>query len=441
MRLAGRAGRAETTPARWVLPGEIALPDDDRPTGYRRTLRDWAVDFALFGAAALIGVRLWMDGTPAADQVGWAEAVNPWVGAAACAALWLRRRCPVALVVAMMPAMWLAETALGAVVVAIFTVAVHRRWQVAGLMTVPFVLMGLMAGYVDPEPELARVGTMVMITSFFVVPFVVGVAVRSRRQLVISLHRDAERQRREHERRLEHTRRDERERIAHEMHDVLAHRISLLTVHAGALAYRTERSETGTAPALNSAEVASAVAVIKDNADHALSELGEVLRVLRWGPEPVTSSSTEPAWQNQRLDRVAELVEEARAVGQHVDFDPGCVVDERASIRGQVQRTAYRVVQEGLTNARKHAPARPVHVRLAGQPGADLEISVTNPMPPAAQRGAIAGVGLTGLAERVAIDGGVLDFDAGPHTFRLWARLPWPHDRATDRAGQGPPRR
>jgi signal transduction histidine kinase len=90
-------------------------------------------------------------------------------------------------------------------------------------------------------------------------------------------------------------------------------------------------------------------------------------------------------------------------------------------------RTVYRVVQEALTNARKHAARQPVTVLLAGQPGRRLLVVVTNPTAaPAADRVPGSGTGLVGLRERVQLAGGRLDAKSGRGRFRLWAVLPWP---------------
>jgi signal transduction histidine kinase len=89
-------------------------------------------------------------------------------------------------------------------------------------------------------------------------------------------------------------------------------------------------------------------------------------------------------------------------------------------------RTAYRVVQEALTNARKHAPGQPVRIALGGEAGARLEIAVSNPLGPAGARLPGTGRGLVGLTERVRLAGGQLDHQRTGGEFRLRAWLPWP---------------
>ncbi|MFB9838380.1 sensor histidine kinase, partial [Actinoallomurus acaciae] len=91
-------------------------------------------------------------------------------------------------------------------------------------------------------------------------------------------------------------------------------------------------------------------------------------------------------------------------------------------------RAAYRVTQEGLTNARKHAPGRSVEVLVRGGPGTRLLIDISNPLPAAETAPAVpgGGLGLVGLTERVRLAGGRLDHQITDREFRLQAWLPWP---------------
>ena len=160
-----------------------------------------------------------------------------------------------------------------------------------------------------------------------------GLFVRARRELVRSLRAQADRAGDE-------ARAAERQRIAREMHDVLAHRLSLLSVHAGALEFRPD------APA---EEVAEAAGVIRESARAALEELREVIGVLR--EEERGDGPPEPP--QPALADLPALVEESRAAGMRLtaQIELGDVAPPPA-----LGRTAYRIVQEGLTNARKHAP-------------------------------------------------------------------------------------
>jgi signal transduction histidine kinase len=99
------------------------------------------------------------------------------------------------------------------------------------------------------------------------------------------------------------------------------------------------------------------------------------------------------------------------------------------------------VVQEGLTNARKHAPGEPVAVTFAGRPGARLEVSVVSRLAPGTVAAAVpgTGTGLIGLAERLELAGGGLESAAGGGEFRLRAWLPWPDPADTGAAYADPP--
>jgi signal transduction histidine kinase len=230
-----------------------------------------------------------------------------------------------------------------------------------------------------------------------------GLFVRARRQLVRSLREQADRAGDE-------ARATERRRIAREMHDVLAHRLSLLSVHAGALEFRPD------APA---GEVAEAARVIRESARAALEELRGVIGVLR---EDTGESLTQPP--QPTLADLPALVEESRAAGMRITarIAPGDAAPPAA-----VGRTAYRIVQEGLTNARKHAPGAAVTLTVEAPDGA-LRVEVRSLAPVAVAPGSPlpgAGTGLIGLAERVTLAGGELEHGVDPEgAFVLRARLP-----------------
>ena len=408
------------TVPRWLLPGELAALGRRTPRP-GRTARDWAADVVLFAAAAVVWLETWMAAPPYYVEAvpGWMSTADPWVGAVACLALWWRRRWPVAIALGTIAALMIADSALGASLVMVLTVAVHRDWPVASLVTVGYLVPTTLFIATNPQPGLARWPGVALVALMYLVPLGWGLAVRARRQLVVSLRRDAERERQEHRLRLVDARRAERERIAREMHDVLAHRVSLISVHAGALSYRTAQADAGSGRPLDPAEVGQAIDVISDNARHALVELREVLSVLRDGDAPLD----EPP--QPRIADIARLVGEARAAGQRVAYEPG--VDGADGLPPAVQRTVYRAVQEGLTNARKHAPGAAVEVTVAGSPGDEVVATVTNPLTvpaPIALPG--AGAGLAGLGERVALDGGTVEHGVCGDAFRLRARIPWP---------------
>ncbi|MET8838070.1 histidine kinase [Micromonospora sp. NPDC004540] len=399
----------------WLLPGSLA----PAARVVRRTPRDWLVD----GLAFLISVA-WVllcygDSVQPKPEFAlnlgpaWLNDLDLAVGLLASAALWLRRRWPVGLAVAAAPLALFSVTSGIALLIILFTIVVHRRLVVAlalvgwHLVTTPFYLA------VRPDPVLPFWAAVAWTLLFIGATVAWALFVRARRQLVLSLRDRAERAEAEQQLRLDQARQLERTRIAREMHDVLAHRISLLSLHAGALEFR---------PDAPPAEVARAAGVIRASAHAALQDLREVIGVLR--AEPAAEAT--PERPQPTLDDVPALVAESRTAGVRVS-----VVDEvadPAAVPAAVGRSAYRIVQEGLTNARKHAPGAVVTVRLAGSPGDGLAVEIRNPWPVGEAGSPIpgTGTGLVGVAERVTLAGGRLDHGRDADgDFRLTAWLPW----------------
>jgi signal transduction histidine kinase len=127
------------------------------------------------------------------------------------------------------------------------------------------------------------------------------------------------------------------------------------------------------------------------------------------------------------LAQVVDLVEESRQAGMHIDLEDRVV--DKADIPATSGRTVYRVVQEGLTNARKHAPKTPVSVIMEGAPGVGLTLEVRQPLvagPSPKKSIPGSGTGLVGVAERIGLAGGRLEHGpTGSGDYRLWAWLPW----------------
>jgi signal transduction histidine kinase len=438
------AGAApETGPRRRMLLAELL--SDGRPGRVRRTPRDWLVDALIFGWTLLWWLVV-VAGADLGHLPDWYQLLDPVVGMICCLAVWLRRRWPLGLAVALLPASMMINTGFGALMVVLFNAGLRLPWRSSLTMLVAYVATATPYLLAYTLPYEGGWVTVAFSAAFYLAAFAWGVALQARRQELVRLRQDAVRERAEHARRLADTRRAERTAIAREMHDVLAHRISLLSVHAAALAYRTGQSATGAGQPLTDAQVAGSAQIIRDNAHQALEELREVLTVLRAG-EPGAGAGTlaavngvgrgrRPAAEldggrpQPLISDVGELVREAEAAGQRVEFRD--LLDRRAAaaLRPQPQRTVYRVVQEGLTNARKHAPGTKVTVELAGRPGRGLTVRVCNPLPTGMTRAEIPGAqaGLTGLGERAALDGGSLRHGSTDGEFQLLARLPWAHD-------------
>ena len=240
-----------------------------------------------------------------------------------------------------------------------------------------------------------------------------GQGARARQALLASLRERARRAEAEQASRVAEARVAERARIAREMHDVLAHRLSLLATYAGALEYRPDAPPE---------QLARAAGVVRAGVHQALDELREVITVLR--DDDVDGKHPLPGVAD--LDG---LIAETRDAGTAVDVTRR--VTQPEDLPGGLGRTAYRVVQEGLTNARKHAPGQPVRVLLAGKPGGRLVVELANPVGPADPVINGSGTGLIGLTERVRLAGGEIDHTIsadGEFVLRAW--LPWPAQTA-----------
>ncbi|MET9451665.1 sensor histidine kinase [Streptomyces cinerochromogenes] len=406
----------EITGRRWLFPSALIheLDPDAGALGRRprRTARDWVVDFFCFLLAVLIGL-LSADSLRHEDLPDGYAALDQVLGALACAAVWLRRRWPVGLAVAMVPVAFLSNTAGGAGVVALFTLAVHRPFRyVAWAGGVSVALLPVFY-WLRPDPDVPYVGavaTGVLLTAAMVGW---GMFVRSKRQLMLSLRDRARHAETEARLRAEQAQRLAREAIAREMHDVLAHRLTLLSVHAGALEFRPDAAR---------AEIARAAGVIRESAHEALQDLREIIGVLRAG-EAEEPSGGRPQPTLAALDT---LVAECREAGMEVSLDHR--VADPGAVPASVGRTAYRIAQEALTNARKHAPGTEVTLRLAGAPGDGLTVTVANPAPPAEVPPVPgSGQGLIGLTERATLAGGHLRHGVRPDGgFEVRGWLPWP---------------
>jgi signal transduction histidine kinase len=198
------------------------------------------------------------------------------------------------------------------------------------------------------------------------------------------------------------------------MHDVLAHRISLLSLHAGALEFRPEAPPE---------EVARAAAVIRASAHQALDDLRAMIGVLRDVADGGAPRPPQPT-----LAALPGLLEESGAAGMRLHADVR--LPDLAAVPDAIGRHALRIVQEALTNARKHATSAPVDLRVEGAPGKGLAIEVRNPtFALAAGSPEIpgTGTGLVGLAERATLSGGRLVHGVDERgDFHLRAWLPWP---------------
>jgi len=388
---------------------EVFRPEDEDTPAAARSRRDWIVDSVLFLFAAVLAIATGVNSAQHGLH-GPLLAVDAIGGVVLCLALWWRRRWPLGLGLVSLPVLVVSSSAGAAGVIILYTVAAYRRWQLAVLVAAAQIALLPLERAIQPQTNSL---TTYYLTGIFGLAVVVawGMFRRSRRQAQRERARRAEA---EEQLRIEQIRYAERTRIAREMHDVLAHRISLLSLHAGVLEFRPDAPPE---------EVARAAAVIRASAHQALDDLRAVIGVLRdradgQGPQP----------PQQTLAALPGLLEESRAVGMRIHTEIS--LPDLAAVPDTIGRHALRIVQEALTNARKHATSAPVELRLEGAPGRGLALEVRNPSPvltTGESKIPGTGTGLLGLAERAALSGGRLEHGLDEHGhFRLHAWLPWP---------------
>ncbi|MFC6984918.1 sensor histidine kinase [Streptomyces cirratus] len=385
------------------------------------------------GIGAVSALECAWEGVGFAREAGVPVVLGVLFGFVVGATLVLRRRWPVAVVlvsIAVTPAVM--GFLLG--VVGLYTLAaceVPRR--VTATVASMSLVATLVVMYVRTDDEAGVTQTLLISLSVFVAvaltvpPVLLGMYVGARRRLMESLHERADSLERElsllaerAEERAEWARTEERTRIAREMHDVVAHRVSLMVVHAAALQAVAVKDPV---------KAARNAALVGDMGRQALTELREMLGVLRAPapavPKPVAVAVPAPVVEEgPSLAELEVLVGQSRAAGMVVRLD---VRGERPGYAAEVEQTAYRVVQEALTNCHKHAPGAEVVVRLAHREG-EVAMQVENGPCDGDAGGAglpSGGNGLVGMRERVLGLGGV--FVAGPTEsggFRVSAVLP-----------------
>lgn len=396
-------------------------------TGYV-TMYGAMIVVAELGVARRVSVNL-----PDARTVALIAIIDAVICVVAFALMPLRRRAPgtIAVITAAMGSVS-AGTASGPALLAAVSNATHRRWLPIAINGVVYVASLLFFYMIIPADIFGATPEWVMLVGSvvtFLAPAAFGLFIGARRALLVSLHARALEAERERELEVRAAQAGERTRIAREMHDVLAHRISLVAMHAGALTYRED---------LTREETHHTATLVQDNARRALVELRQVLGVLR-----AADGRVEPP--QPTLAALPALVAEARAAGAAIDVEGSLGAHAGLSARDDdsasgaptgsadppdlASRTAFRIVQEALTNARKHAPGAPIRVRVDGRPGGLLAVEVTNGSADPAARPVVAegsGMGLAGIAERVDLAGGTIDYGPnGKHGFAVRAWLSW----------------
>ncbi len=390
--------------------GAEVIPKDPRPRPRPRPrlrLRAWAVDVLLI--VLLMALTVVRD--PVAG-VSWPDAGTTVLAVLAAVALLSRRRWPLPVLGAEL-VLYAVAAAFGALVpgfsfavaVAVFTVTnrmPRRAGVIVTVVTVVLVIgLGLVAWRGAPtDPRLVQFALTVVVGS------ALGDATRSRRERIEAITDRAERAERTREAEARRRVSEERLRIARDLHDTVAHQISVISLNAGvASAALDERPE----------KARESLAAIRSASRFVLGEIGGLLEVLRSEEDDVTA----PGPGLAQLDELtARFVENGLEVSVRVEGDLS-----RAT--GAVGVVAYRVVQEALTNAHKHGSEHRAHILLTVADEA-LTIVVTNPTRAGVEAPAAPGsrLGLAGMRERVAMVRGSVQTGPAPGGWRVAARLP-----------------
>jgi signal transduction histidine kinase len=275
-----------------------------------------------------------------------------------------------------------------------------RRTSVAGLAFV----IGI-AALVEFNAPNGKAGDFIWDAITFTVAWIIGFAVGNKFREVDEARERAALAEREREERARRAVADERARIARELHDVVGHSVSVMTVQASAVRRLLEPDQE---------QVGEALQVVEQTGREALAEMRRMVGVLRHAEEA-------PALAPQpTLDQIEKLVQHARDRGLPVELS---IEGDPVDLPTGIDLTAYRLVQEGLTNAIKHARAQRAEVLIRYENG-QVELSVSDDGTGGGDGGG-SGHGLVGIRERVSVYGGKLE--AGPRLeggYRLRATLP-----------------
>ena len=396
-----------------------------RLTGTRRSVEAMTarsrqrIDALLVLAIAGLGVG---DAAEAANGDAWRLAIGLVLGVAMAAVLVARRRAPAGVVCAelVLAAVWVTALygweqgpfgAFVALLIAVFALGLHAprasRSGIALAAALGAVAVAVVRDAYGAVRGLEALGDVVPFWLWVAVAFAGGVALRRRERLAALFEDRAVRAERERELRAREAIVDERGRIARELHDVVAHNVSVMVVQAQGAARVLEADEP---------RVREALRAIETTGREAIDEMRRLLGVLRRGDE-------EPALgPRPGLAQLDALADSVRAAGVPVDV---AIEGRPVALPAGVDVSAYRIVQEALTNTLKHAGAAHAGVVVRYAPGA-VELEVHDDGAGAgARNGAGTGHGLVGMRERVALFGGELHAGAAERGgWCVRARLP-----------------
>jgi signal transduction histidine kinase len=316
----------------------------------------------------------------------------------------LRRPLPVALIMVALAAV--SPAATPPATLAVLIVAQRRPLRDAIGVAALGVIAHAVQGLHRPPGGLSTGWWLILDVVAHAALVGIGAMLQARASLITSLVLRAQRAEEEQGRRIAEARAAERARIAREMHDVLAHRLSLVATYAGALEYRQDATPE---------QRVQAAGVVRAGVQEALDELREVITALR-------EDSDDHDWPQPSAADLPRLIEESRSAGTQVVVQGPLV--ELSGLPPMSGRAAYRLVQEGLTNARKHAPGQPVTVTVSANGGDAALIEIRNRTQKSDSELPSSGSGIIGMTERVRLAGGRLDHGLQNGEFYLRAELP-----------------
>lgn len=395
------------------------MPTTPQPESGPRSA-DW------LGSGAYVFVIASLTVLAASGLNGWSRVILIGLAVLGAVAALVRRRYPYALLaVAWVTTAFATQVLL---IPALFNLGVRgkgRRGLVAIVLT--FVLLGAVATRgerlvsvdgVDLEAWTSVGSWLLNSVVVVLVPYLIGTAVSTRRDLTDSYRIRAEHAEAERSARAAEAVLLERARIAREAHDVLGHKLSLLTMQAGGLELNAHAGAK---------VVEEQAQLIRRSARAALDDLRSIIGSIE-SPDWSEAETTEGSLVPQDVLGIEKLIAESRSSGAIVDLVSSDLISPEA-IPGKTAKAAYRVVQECLTNAHRHAPGAPVIVSLAGSPGHRLVIEVRNAVTDPVcepERPGHGGRGLPGLQERARTVGGKLTVTESDSVFIVRAELPWP---------------
>ena len=393
------------------------------PTAPRSESAHRSADWARSAAYVLVIAALAV--LAASGMTGWHQAILIGLAALAAAATFVRQRFPYALLLVAWVTTAFATQVL--LIPALFNLGVRRKgWRGRLAIALTFMLLGAVAARgerlmsvdgVDLEAWNSVGSWLLNSVVVVLVPYLIGSSIAARRDLTDSYRIRAEHAEAERSARTAEAVLLERAHIAREAHDVLGHKLSLLTMQAGGLELNADAG----------AEVVEEQAqLIRRSARAALDDLRSIIGSIE-SPNWSNPESTDRLLAPQDILGIEKLIAESRSSGAIVDLASSDLSTPDA-LPEEASRAAYRIVQECLTNAHRHAPGAPVLVSLAGSPGQHLVIEVRNAVTDSIsepERPGHGGRGLPGLQERARTVGGELTVEESNSVFFVRADLPW----------------